>query len=63
MGEDATRFRERADHCRLLAKSARDEEARRTLGQMADELDREANRLDAEEASRPKNLMPRTSQS
>lgn len=51
MGEDALRFRERASVCRQLAKEARDEEARRTLSEMGDELDAEADRLEAEEAA------------
>lgn len=54
MGEDASRFRERARQCRALAKDARDEEARRTLKEMAEELDEEAERIDAEKAAAPK---------
>jgi len=51
MGEDSQRFRARARHCRILAEDAHDGESRRTLDQMGDELDEEADRLDAEEAS------------
>ena len=51
MGEDATRFRGRAHQCRELARDTRDEEARRTLTQMADELEAEADNIDAEEAA------------
>ena len=54
MGEDASRFRERARQCRQLAKDARDDEARKTLNEMGDELDEEADRIDAEEAPGPK---------
>ncbi len=49
MWAKATRFRERAVHCRELAKGARDEEARRTLNDIAKELDDEADRIDVEE--------------
>ena len=62
MGEDAERFRGRARHCRILAKDARDGEARRTLNQMSNELDEEADRLDAEEVASPKIIIRPTSQ-
>lgn len=48
MGEEALHFRVRAAHCRELAKSARDELSRRELYDIADELDAEADRIDAE---------------
>lgn len=52
MGEEVDRFRERAAKCRGLAKIARDEESRRTLTDMADDLDLEADKIDAEEKSK-----------
>jgi hypothetical protein len=53
MNEDAERFRSRARDCRRLADDAREEEWRRTLSEMATELDGEADRLDDEDAARP----------
>lgn len=50
MGEAADRFRLRAKQCRELAAAARDDHSRRTLSQMASELDAEADIIDAEEA-------------
>ena len=50
MGENASRFRSRARHCRDLAKDARDDVTRRNLHQIADDLDAEADSLDAEGA-------------
>jgi len=47
--DDAARFRARASQCRLLAKDARDEESRRTLDDMARDLDDEAAKIDLEE--------------
>lgn len=58
MGEDSQRFRQRAKQCRTLAKDARDAESRRTLNQMGEELDEEADRLDAEEVGGSKNIAP-----
>jgi hypothetical protein len=49
MGEIAERFRARARECRLLAEGARDEYARGTLTQVADELEEEAKLIEAEE--------------
>ena len=49
MGEAAERFRARAIQCRELARTAMDEHDRRTLTQMADELDAEAVLLDVDE--------------
>ena len=49
MGEDASRFRGRANQCRELSSVAFDRDARRTLNEMADDLEAEADRLDADE--------------
>ena len=48
MNEDAQRFRDRARECRRLASDALDEFQRRTLCQMADELEEEADKIDEE---------------
>lgn len=48
MGEGSSHFRRRAAECRELAKAARDEVSRRELNDIADELDAEAERIDAE---------------
>lgn len=53
MGEEAERFRLRAKQCRDLAAIARDDYSRQTLTQMADELEAEADVIDAEQASKP----------
>lgn len=50
MGEEADHFRSRAEQCRELAKTARAKEDRETLSQMAEDLDAEAARIDAEDA-------------
>lgn len=52
MGEEADSFRKRAAQCRDLARIARDEESRLTLTDMADDLDAEADRIDAKEESK-----------
>jgi hypothetical protein len=49
MAEDADRFRRRAQQCRELAKLARDDHSRRTLSNMAAELEAEADKIEAEE--------------
>ena len=49
MGADAERFRNRARECRELARRARDESSRKTLTQMAGELEAEADELDKAE--------------
>ena len=54
MGDDASRFRGRARHCRELAKDARDDQARQTLNHIADELDAEAAEIDAQNAAAAK---------
>lgn len=46
MGDEAERFRMRAKQCRELAKVARDGYSRKTLTQMADELDAEADEIE-----------------
>ncbi len=46
---DAVHFRNRARHCRELARAARDELTRRQLNGIADELVAEAERMEAEE--------------
>ena len=48
MWGDAQYFRERAMKCRRLMESARTEEDRRILSEMADELDAEAESLEAD---------------
>jgi hypothetical protein len=48
MGDEASEFRLRAAHCRELAKSARDELTRRELNAIADELEIEADKIDAQ---------------
>ena len=52
MSEGSDRFRMRAQQCRELSKVARDEQSRRTLAQMADELEQEAAKIDAEALKR-----------
>ena len=56
MSEESDRFRMRAQQCRELSKLARDDHSRQTLAQMADELDQEASRIEAEQ--NPSNLLP-----
>ena len=48
---DAKKFRDRAADCRSLAANARTEADRAMLGDIADELDAEAERIDKEEAA------------
>lgn len=48
MGDEASHFRRRAAQCRELAMCARDELSRRELCDIADELDAEADKIDAE---------------
>ena len=50
MLNDAERFRGRAKDCRRLAADASNVEDRRILSEMADELDAEADRIEAEDA-------------
>ena len=56
--DDANRFRDRAIDCRNLAKSARDKMDAAMLEEIADELDAEARKIDAEEAATPKDAPP-----
>lgn len=49
MGEESTRFRDRARQCRVLAEGARDLESRQSLSDMAKDLDAEAAKIDGEE--------------
>ena len=51
MGEDAKRFRVRAKQCRELAKIARDEQSHKTLSEMANELETEADALEKANAN------------
>ena len=50
MSEEALRFRKRAADCRALAKSARDARDRDLLNDIADDLDAEADKIEAAEA-------------
>ena len=52
MGEEAERFRRRAKECRELANIARASADRKTLDNMADDLEAEANTIDTEEVKR-----------
>lgn len=49
MSDEAKRFRQRAYDCRQLAKGARDPRDQRLLEDIADDLDAEADKMDAEE--------------
>jgi hypothetical protein len=49
MGDAAERFRARAEQCRELARTAKDEHDRRTLTRMADELDAEAALIESDD--------------
>ena len=49
MDEAARHFRARAVHCRELARDASDARMRRTLTDMARELDEEADLIEAED--------------
>ena len=52
MSQDAKRFRDRAQDCRNLAKSARHPSDAAMLEDIAEELDQEARNIQAEEAGR-----------
>lgn len=54
MADEAAKFRDRARQCRELAAHANDEFQRRTLTEMADDLEAEAERIDAENAAKSK---------
>ena len=49
VSDESAHFRSRAKQCRDLANGARDEASRRELNDIADDLDAEADRLDADE--------------
>lgn len=50
MESDAARFRKRAETSRRLARETRDEIARDELNEIAEELEAEADMIEAEEA-------------
>ena len=50
MGDEAEGFRRRARECREIAERANDGEWRRMLVSIAEELDEEADRIDADDA-------------
>ena len=52
MSEEALRFRRRAADCRALAKTARDARDRDLLNDIADELDAEADKIEADDQDR-----------
>ena len=49
MSDEASRWRERARDCRNLSRFAHNKEDADALGQMADDLDDEADRMDFED--------------
>jgi hypothetical protein len=51
--DESASFRSRARHCRELAKGARDEPTRRTLNDIANGMDEEAAKIDAEKSIEP----------
>lgn len=53
MSDDVKRFRDHATNCRALSKSARNDVDRTMLEELADDMDAEANRIDAEERGDP----------
>lgn len=48
MEEQVVKYLEMAKHCRLLAEETQTEQVRKTLLEMAEDLDAEAERLEAE---------------
>lgn len=58
MGDESTRFRNRARQCRVLAVDARDRESRQTLNDMAEDLDAEAAKIDEEEEEKARGKDP-----
>ena len=48
MEEQVAKYLEMARHCRLLAEETQAEQVRKTLLEMAEDLDAEAERLEAE---------------
>ena len=53
MADDAASFRARARDCRDLAAKARDQASRRELAELAEQLDAEADKIDAEQVQQP----------
>jgi hypothetical protein len=53
VADDSASFRKRAGECRELARRARDEAARRELTEIANELEAEARKIDAELRQQP----------
>jgi hypothetical protein len=51
MGDVSDRFRARAIECRLLAEKTCEGVARNSLLEIADDLDAEADKIDAEDAA------------
>ena len=49
MKSDGDAFRKRARECRDVAKGTKDQGAQRELHELAAELDREADKMDAEQ--------------
>lgn len=61
MSEESARFRDRARQCRALAEVARDSFSRKTLTEMADDLEAEAEKIEAAEAAGKLQMPPPTS--
>lgn len=53
MSDEARRFRQRAYDCRELAKAAHDVRDQQFLDEIADDLDGEANSIEAEDEATP----------
>ena len=51
MTYNAQRFRDRARECRAIAEGMRDEAGAAMLEELADELDEEAGKIEAEDAA------------
>jgi hypothetical protein len=49
MGDGARRLRDRAKECRVLSKGARNQSDRAFLQELAEELEDEAEKIDAEQ--------------
>jgi hypothetical protein len=57
MSDDEARFRARAQECRDVAGQARDDDARRLLLEVAEELEHEADKIAGEESgARPRTI-------
>jgi hypothetical protein len=57
---EAEHFRSRARHCRELARTARDEISRQELNNIADDLNAEANKIEAEDDEPTRQTPPAT---